>query len=56
MYGEFFRFLPILVRAEGFRVREVEVPEHEEDHGTRIYGPRQWPIGRFCFLAFSLSF
>ena len=39
MYGDFFRFLPILARAEGFRVQEVEVPQHEEDRRTRIYGP-----------------
>ena len=39
MYGDFFRFLPILASAEGFRVQEVEVPQHDEDRRTRIYGP-----------------
>ena len=39
MYGDFFRFLPILARAEGFRVLEVEVPQHDEDRRTRIYRP-----------------
>jgi hypothetical protein len=38
LYGDFFRFLPILARSEGYRVEELEVPQHEEDQGRRVYG------------------
>jgi hypothetical protein len=37
LYGDFFRFMPVLVRREGFQVREVEVPQHQADAGTRVY-------------------
>ncbi|MFQ5688798.1 MAG: glycosyltransferase [Gemmatimonadota bacterium] len=39
MYGDFSRFLPILAIREGFRVTEVECPQHPEDRKTRIYSP-----------------
>jgi hypothetical protein len=39
LYGDFFRFLPILARSEGYRVEEVVVPQHEADQGRRVYAP-----------------
>lgn len=39
VYGDFFRFLPVLVEREGFRVEEVPVPQHPDDARTRIYSP-----------------
>jgi len=39
LYGDFFRFLPVLAQREGFRVDEVPVPRHEQDKRTRLYSP-----------------
>lgn len=39
LYGDFFRFLPVLAAREGFRVREIDAPQHREDRRTRIYSP-----------------
>ena len=39
VYGDLFRFLPILAEREGFRVQEVEVSPHAEDRRSRIYSP-----------------
>lgn len=39
LYGDFFRFLPVLATREGFRVREVELPHHPRDASPRIYSP-----------------
>jgi hypothetical protein len=39
LYGDFFRFLPILARREGFEVVEREVPQHPEDQRPRVYSP-----------------
>lgn len=39
LYGDFFRFLPILASAEGYRVEELEVPQHEKDQRRRVYAP-----------------
>jgi hypothetical protein len=39
LYGDFFRFLPILARREGFHVVECEVPQHPQDRRTRVYAP-----------------
>jgi hypothetical protein len=37
LYGDFFRFLPILARTEGWRVEEIVVPQHPEDRRSRVY-------------------
>lgn len=37
LYGDFFRFLPILARNEGWRVEEIEVPQHPADRRSRVY-------------------
>ncbi len=39
LYGDFFRFLPVLAVREGFRVVEVEAPQHPRDQRTRVYSP-----------------
>ena len=39
LYGDSFRFLPLLASREGFRVVEVEVEQDERDHRTKIYSP-----------------
>jgi hypothetical protein len=39
LYGDFFRFLPVLARREGFSVVEREVEQHPEDRRARLYGP-----------------
>lgn len=39
LYGDFYRFLPVLAAREGYRVRELETPQHERDADPRVYGP-----------------
>lgn len=39
LYGDFFRFLPLLALREGFRVEEVNCAQHARDFTTRIYHP-----------------
>jgi hypothetical protein len=39
LYGDFFRFLPLLAAREGYEVRELAVPQHERDRSARVYGP-----------------
>lgn len=39
LYGDFFRFLPVLASRAGFRVREIAVPQHDRDRRTRVYSP-----------------
>lgn len=39
IYGDLFRFLPILAEREGFHVEELPLAQHEQDSRTRIYAP-----------------
>lgn len=39
LYGEFSRFLPLFAIREGFRVQEIEVPQHPADQNVRLYSP-----------------
>ena len=39
LYGDFFRFLPVLAVREGFRVEEVDAAQHPDDRRTRVYSP-----------------
>jgi len=39
LYGDFFRFLPVLAQREGFAVVEHEVAQHPEDRRARVYSP-----------------
>ena len=39
VYGDFFRFLPLLALAEGYDVQEIDAPQHELDRRARVYSP-----------------
>jgi hypothetical protein len=39
LYGDFFRFLPLLALREGYRVEEVDSPQHPADVPARVYAP-----------------
>ncbi|HWN45629.1 MAG TPA: glycosyltransferase [Thermoanaerobaculia bacterium] len=38
LYGGLHRFIPLLALSRGFSVREVPLPQRDEDRGTRYYG------------------
>ena len=39
LYGDLYRFLPVLAGRDGYRVREVDCAQHPRDAGTRLYRP-----------------
>jgi hypothetical protein len=39
LYGDFFRFLPVLALREGYSVVEVEAMQHPSDAQLRLYSP-----------------
>lgn len=39
LYGDFYRFLPVIAMREGYRVEEVDAPQHARDAKTRVYSP-----------------
>lgn len=39
LYGDFFRFLPVLAARGGFRVVEIDAPQHPRDRRARVYSP-----------------
>jgi hypothetical protein len=39
LYGDFYRFFPLLAHRVGFRVAEVPLPQHPEDVTPRVYPP-----------------
>lgn len=39
LYGDFFRFLPLLAMREGFIVEEISAPQHTGDVQPRVYSP-----------------
>lgn len=39
LYGDSFRFIPLLAIREGFRVLELDVAQHPDDRKTRVYSP-----------------
>jgi hypothetical protein len=39
LYGDFFRFLPLLALREGYQVEEVDAAQHPRDIRRRFYGP-----------------
>lgn len=59
LYGDFGRFLPLLAIREGFRVEEVDVPQHRLDRKSRVYGPGVYlrrlidVLGLFFLLRFT---
>lgn len=55
LYGDLHRFLPMLAYQRGFRVTEVNAPQHPKDNHVRIYRPgvyvrRLLDILNFVFL------
>jgi hypothetical protein len=59
LYGDFHRFLPFIAAREGYRVREVEVPQHPADRRARVYSPATYLhriidlVGIFFLLRFT---
>jgi glycosyltransferase involved in cell wall biosynthesis len=56
LYGDLHRFIPALAAKEGYRVIEVDVPQHPLDAKLRIYSPgvyarRLLDVVTFFFLA-----
>jgi glycosyltransferase involved in cell wall biosynthesis len=39
LYGDLYRFLPLLAHQRGFRVIEIPVKQHPQDTRTRVYRP-----------------
>ena len=39
LYGDYYRFLPVLAARDGFRVREKDCSQHPDDARTRVYRP-----------------
>jgi hypothetical protein len=39
LYGDFFRFLPVLAIREGYQVEEIDAPQHASDAKTRVHSP-----------------
>ena len=39
LYGDFFRFLPVLALRDGYSVVEVDAPQHPRDARVRVYSP-----------------
>ena len=39
LYGDLYRFLPVLAARDGYQVRELDCPQHPRDVGARVYGP-----------------
>ncbi len=39
LYGDFYRFLPLLAVRDGYTVEEVPAPQHRLDARTRVYAP-----------------
>lgn len=39
LYGDQHRFLPLLASRQGFRVKEVQLPQSDHDTPTRVYSP-----------------
>lgn len=39
LYGDFHRFLPLMALRDGYRVEEVDAPQHPADVSPRVYAP-----------------
>lgn len=39
LYGDYYRFLPLLALREGYKVEEVDCPQHPADLQPRVYSP-----------------
>jgi dolichol-phosphate mannosyltransferase len=39
LYGDLYRFLPVLAARDGYQVRELDAPQHPGDSAVRVYRP-----------------
>jgi hypothetical protein len=59
LYGDLLRFLPVLAIRDGYRVQEVQAPQHAGDVRTRVHGPGVYlrrlvdVLGLFFLLRFT---
>ena len=59
LYGDFYRFIPLLALREGYLVEEVDSPQHPADIGMRLYSPGVYlrrlldVLGLFFLLRFT---
>ena len=59
LYGDFYRFLPLLALREGYRIQEVPCRQHPKDVGARVYSPGVYlrrlidVLGLFFLLRFT---
>ena len=59
LYGDFFRFLPLVALRLGYSVVEVSCPQHERDTSRRVYSPGVYlrraidVLGLFFLLRFT---
>jgi hypothetical protein len=59
LYGDFFRYLPLLALHEGYRVDEIDAAQHAGSSAARIYGPGVYlrrlidVLGLFFLLRFT---
>jgi glycosyltransferase involved in cell wall biosynthesis len=51
IYGDLFRYIPVLAAAQGFRVAEVPVKHHERKFGRSRYGLERILRGLFDLLS-----
>lgn len=51
IYGDLFRFIPVLAKWQGFRVGEVPVQHHARQHGRSRYGLERILRGQFDLLS-----
>jgi glycosyltransferase involved in cell wall biosynthesis len=51
IYGDLFRFIPVLAKWQGFRVGEVPVRHHARKHGRSRYGLERILRGLFDLLS-----
>lgn len=51
IYGDLFRFIPVLAHWQGFRVGEVPVTHHKRKHGSSRYGLERILRGLFDLLS-----
>jgi glycosyltransferase involved in cell wall biosynthesis len=51
VYGDLFRFIPVLAKWQGFRVGEVPVQHHARKHGRSRYGLERILRGLFDLLS-----
>ena len=51
LYGEFYRFIPVILAHRGFKVSEVQVEHHPRKFGKSKYGIERMPRGALDFLS-----